>query len=80
MKIRLLAFGIAKELLQQQKIDFEITPDSSIQYLKQKLIEQYPDFNKLAAFAIAVNNEYQSDDFLLSENDEIAIIPPVSGG
>jgi len=80
MIVRLLAFGIAKELLHQQKINLEIAPNSSIQHLKQKLIEQYPDFSKLATFAVAVNNEYQSDDFLLSDNDEIAIIPPVSGG
>ena len=29
---------------------------------------------------IAVNEEYQEHDYPLSENDEIAFIPPVSGG
>jgi molybdopterin converting factor small subunit len=29
---------------------------------------------------IAVNNEYALDDDRINENDEIAIIPPVSGG
>lgn len=29
---------------------------------------------------IAVNEEYQEHDFPLSDNDEVAFIPPVSGG
>ena len=29
---------------------------------------------------IAVNEEYQEHDYPLSENDEVAFIPPVSGG
>lgn len=29
---------------------------------------------------IAVNEEYQEHDYLLSDNDEVAFIPPVSGG
>ena len=29
---------------------------------------------------IAVNEEYQEHDFLLSDEDEVAFIPPVSGG
>ena len=29
---------------------------------------------------IAVNEEYQEHDYRLSENDEVAFIPPVSGG
>lgn len=29
---------------------------------------------------IAVNEEYQEHDYLLNENDEVAFIPPVSGG
>lgn len=29
---------------------------------------------------VAVNSEYAKDDLTLNENDEIALIPPVSGG
>ena len=42
--------------------------------------EKYPDFTKLRSFSIAVNEEYQNDDFVLNSNDEIVILPPVSGG
>jgi molybdopterin converting factor small subunit len=48
--------------------------------LKIELIAQFPDFEKLRSLVIAVNEEYQEDGFILSEKDEIVIIPPVSGG
>jgi molybdopterin synthase sulfur carrier subunit len=35
---------------------------------------------KLASYMIAVNSEYASEDDRINENDEIAVIPPVSGG
>ena len=42
--------------------------------------DEFPDFEKLRSLVIAVNEEYQEDGFILSEKDEIVIIPPVSGG
>ena len=45
-----------------------------------KFAEDYPEFEKLRSFTIAVNAEYRSDDFVLSAQDEVVIIPPVSGG
>jgi len=80
MKVNLLAFGIAKEIIGSTESDFPISGELSIQDLKDKLTSEYPAFEKLAKFQIAVNQEYRNDDFLLSANDEVAIIPPVSGG
>ena len=48
--------------------------------VKAYLIENYPKFADLLTFSLAVKDEYQEDDFVLSEHDEIIIIPPVSGG
>lgn len=49
--------------------------------LLQRLISDYP---KLAAYAphlmVAVNTEYADKDSLLHAGDEVAFIPPVSGG
>jgi len=42
--------------------------------------DSYPEFSKLSSLAVAVNGEYASNDVPLLNNDEIAIIPPVSGG
>ena len=80
MKLQILAFGIAKDIIKAQAIDIDLKDGNTVAALKKMLCDQFPDFNKLKALAIAVNTEYQTDDFILKERDEIVIIPPVSGG
>jgi molybdopterin synthase sulfur carrier subunit len=79
MKVSILAFGIAKEILgtNQLVVDFE---GSTSQDLKNILESQFPRLQQLSSYLIAVNNEYISDVTEISSNDEIAIIPPVTGG
>jgi molybdopterin converting factor subunit 1 len=80
MKINILAFGIAKDIIQGQTKEIELKDGNDVQSLKAKLCEQFPEFEKLRSFSIAVNEAYQNDDFELKESDEVVIIPPVSGG
>ena len=80
MKINILAFGIAKDIINGSTLGLEISDGTTVGELKTQLTSQFPEFEKLRSLAIAVNQEYQEDDFLLSEKDEIVIIPPVSGG
>jgi len=80
MKIKLTAFGIAKDILGNRVLELEIMDNTTIANLKTQLIETYPTFSKLASLSFAVNETYQEDDFLLSENQEVVIIPPVAGG
>jgi sulfur-carrier protein len=80
MKIQVLAFGIAKDIIDAQTIEVALEKGNNIGTLKSWLCKQFPDFQKLRSLSIAVNTEYQSDDFVLNENDEVVIIPPVSGG
>ena len=80
MKIDILAFGIAKDIIQSRTLPMDLPEGVTVGDLKAKLTAQFPDFEKLKSLAIAVNTEYRTDDFSLSENDEVVIIPPVSGG
>ena len=48
--------------------------------IRKRLVADYPDFARLASLKLAVNAEYVEDDYALNENDEVVIIPPVSGG
>lgn len=80
MKINILAFGIAKDIFGGSAIDVELTNDATISNLKYLLEQQYPKLKKLATYMVAVNNEYALDGDTIHERDEIAIIPPVSGG
>ncbi len=80
MNIHILAFGIAKDILGARKRVFELPRDSSVKDLRQRLLEQHPSFSKLHSLRFAVKEEYVDDDEQLQENDEVVIIPPVSGG
>ncbi len=80
MKIDILAFGIAKDIIQGQTLQVEMPSGATVGSLKAMLTERFPRFEKLRSLAIAVNTEYRSDEFPLHEKDEVVIIPPVSGG
>lgn len=80
MKVKLLAFGIAMEIIQARSMEFQIHPGETIASLKEKLLVRYPEFSKLKTLSLAVGENYQEDSFALSDEDEVAIIPPVSGG
>jgi len=79
MKVNVLAFGIAKDIFGGSAISVELTEETTAA-LKRSLEERYPRLKQLASYMVAVNNEYAQDESILTERDEIAIIPPVSGG
>lgn len=79
MKTDVLAFGIAKDIFGAGAISINVT-GSTVAALKHVLEEQYPELKALASYMVAVNDAYADDNTVISEQDEIAIIPPVSGG
>ena len=79
MKVNVLAFGIAKDIFGSSSISFNIDGDKTAD-LKKALEQQYPKLKQLASYMVAVNNEYALPGDTIHERDEIAIIPPVSGG
>ena len=80
MKVTVLAFGIVKEIIGSTKIELELPPDIIAIELKEILLKTYPGLKKLSSFMIAINNEYIQNEQVITSSDEIAIIPPVSGG
>ena len=79
MKIRILAFGIVKDIFGSSSITVELQ-DASVTALKTLLEDIYPRLKQLASYMVAVNNEYADAGMTIMDNDEIAVIPPVSGG
>lgn len=75
----MLAFGIAKDIFGGSSVDFQLIGNTTAD-LKTTLERQYPRLKQLRSYMIAVNNEYAVDEGILTDTDEIAIIPPVSGG
>jgi molybdopterin synthase sulfur carrier subunit len=77
-KLKLKAFGIAREIMGGKEI--EVDSVSTVAELREMLLNNYPKLKELNSFMIAVNQTYANDDLLVSSTDEIAVIPPVSGG
>ena len=78
--MKILAFGIAKEILGSGSVDITLGREVTVEVLKDRLETLYPELKKLSSFVIAVNNEYAAGNKVVSTTDEVAIIPPVSGG
>ena len=78
--VHILLFGITKDLVGKQKLQMELPVATTVANFRKLLSENYPELIELNYMAIAVNSEYAADDVVILANDEIAIIPPVSGG
>jgi len=80
MKVNILAFGIVKDIFSKSIIEVDVTDTATVAILKTQLEEKYPRLKQLSSYMVAVNNEYAWQEQLIDTRDEIAIIPPVSGG
>lgn len=80
MTIRLLAFGIARDILGSAETTIDLPDNATIETLRTQLYDAYPELTKLRSLAIARNNEYANDDEVIVAQDEVVLIPPVSGG
>lgn len=80
MEINVLAFGVAKDIFGGSEVSIQLTNDATVYNLKYHLENKYPRLKKLVSYMVAVNDEYALDGDTIHERDEIAIIPPVSGG
>jgi molybdopterin converting factor subunit 1 len=81
MKLRVKLFAAAKELAGRDQLTFELKPNATISDLRAAVEKAHPALSRIAAHSLwAVGTEYATNDTLLSEASEIALIPPVSGG
>lgn len=80
MEVEIIAFGIAKDILKTKKLTIEIAGHTSVAGLKKQLVTLYPEFKALVSLQLAVNASYVEDSYIIQTNDEVVLIPPVSGG
>lgn len=80
MNVTLTFFGITKEIIGQQQLSYRVPSKTDVEGLKHLLQQDYPELGRLASLAIAVNGAYAKDQQTVSKEDEIVLIPPVSGG
>jgi molybdopterin synthase sulfur carrier subunit len=79
MHCKIRAFGVTKDFLGGKETVIEITGET-VGDLREELNRRYPQLLGLRSLYIAVNSDYAEEDRILQATDEIALIPPVSGG
>ncbi len=80
MTLEILTFGIARDIIGSSVLTVEMLEGATVDDLKRQILTLYPGFIALSSLMIAVNTEYGNETTVLKEGDEIALIPPVSGG
>ena len=78
--VSVLLFGITRDLTGQSAVSVSLDPESRVVDLLGKLHQQFPALAGIRSLLIAVNGEYAEPEQMLGPTDEIALIPPVSGG
>jgi MoaE-MoaD fusion protein len=79
MQVRVLPFGILKESLGSDPFAQELPRGATVADLLARLGVRAPALLTLA-IAVSVNAEYAERLKVLRENDEVGLLPPVSGG
>ncbi len=81
MKIQLLLFASCRDAIGAKELIVELAEGTTAAGLKDELVSRYPKLLPLKEkLLVAANTEYIEGGTVLRDGDEIALIPPVSGG
>ena len=81
MKLTILSFASIKEIVGSGTIELDMKDGAIISDLYEKLSADYPEVARFGnSLKFAVNEEFVDSDKTLNEGDEVALLPPVSGG
>lgn len=81
LNTRVKLFAMLKEKAGTSELHLELPEASTVADLRAEVARSFPELPVSAAAAmVAVNAEYVEESHLLHDGDEVALIPPVSGG
>jgi len=74
-------FASIRQAMNSNEIKINIDNGITVLQIKEIIFETFPNLKKLnIPFFVAVNHKYSKDSDVIDTNDEIALIPLVSGG
>lgn len=80
MTIRVLLFGIVRERAGSATFQLQCAQSITVHTFRRQMEEHLPVLRELGAYAVAVDQAFANEDVLLTGAQEVAIVPPVSGG
>ena len=78
--MKILYFASLKENLNTSDEDLDFKSPVKISTIKKELIQKYGEHHFPKNILCSVNQEIASEDTLVNEADEVAFLPPVTGG
>jgi molybdopterin synthase catalytic subunit len=79
LRVTLRCFAAVRETLGKDELAVEVPAGTTIDGLRQRLAAEWPGLARIP-LAFAVNRDYARGDCVLRDGDEVAFIPPISGG
>lgn len=81
MNVRVKLFAVAKQAAGADHVDLEVPEPATVAAVRDALVSALPDLAAARRHLLfAVNAEYAADSKRVQSSDEVACIPPVSGG
>ena len=81
MRVRVRLFAVLREVAGRPELELELPAGATPEAAWQALVEAHPALaSRRANLAAAVNRRYARFDAPLCDGDELAFVPPVSGG
>ena len=81
MRVTIRLFAGYRERVGATRIDLDLPEGSTVGHMAEEMLRAYPTLGAdPSRLVVAVNQEYRDHEFTLSPGDEVALIPPVSGG
>ncbi len=80
MRVRVLLFGVLKERLGATEHLVDLRGGTTVAAVMDWARDSLGNDGLVRSLAVAVNREYAGPEAPLREGDEVALLPPVSGG
>lgn len=81
MRIRVLFFGALRDIAGSREDSLELPAGARLESVFEHYAARFPRLKQMAAsIVLALNQEFASSSETLAEGDEVAFLPPVSGG
>jgi molybdopterin converting factor subunit 1 len=81
MRVTVRLFARLRDIAGASELGREVNPGATIRTVWRQLADEFPDFRRYErSISSAVNADYARMDDEVKEGDEIAFLPPVSGG
>jgi molybdopterin converting factor small subunit len=81
VRVELLCFGVLKDIVGRERELLELAEGASVATVVDAVLARAAADSKVwGSLAVAVNREYAGLETVLRDGDEVALLPPVSGG